>query len=70
MSKIYTVKLSEEQLALVKQACSVKLHYLTCESIDSDFQHCRDRADRELPVFKAAIEELEGARCYLEESKL
>lgn len=70
MSKIYTIKLNAEMLALVLDACQTKLHNLKSESIDSDFQRCRDRASAELPIMEAAMTELtDGARCYLEESK-
>lgn len=70
MSKIYTVKLSEEMLRLVELACKDKLHDLQCEAEGSDFQHCRDRAERELEPMAGAILELNHARCYLEESKV
>lgn len=70
MSKIYTAKLSDEQRDLVLIASRVLLRHLQIEAMDSDYQAGRDRAEKEIPIMKAAIEELQGARCYLEESKV
>jgi hypothetical protein len=70
MSKIYTVKLSEEQLEELIVAGHEHLRVLKCTANDADYQHIKDLAAKSVPVIESAMEELKGARCHLEESKL